>query len=86
MKKVGNKVGNKVWNKVTTKCGWLKSLNKRREQIITEMRDNPNVTMAELHVILGISETAVENNITFLKENGYIERVGAKKNGYWRVL
>lgn len=63
-----------------------KPLNARRKKIIMEMRDNPNVTAAELHVMLGISETAVENNITFLKNNGYIERIGAKKNGYWRVL
>lgn len=70
----GNDVGNK------------KPLNDRRKKIIAEMRDNPNVTTAELHKMLGISETAVENNITFLKANGYVERVGAKKNGYWKVL
>ncbi|MCI5688648.1 MAG: hypothetical protein MR303_09210 [Emergencia sp.] len=27
------------------------------------MRDNPNITTAELQNILGVSETAVENNI-----------------------
>ena len=72
--KVGNKVGNK------------KGLNARRQRIITEMRDNPNITTSELHQILGISETAVEKNLTFLKENGYVERVGSKKTGYWKVL
>lgn len=61
-------------------------LNSRRQRIITEMRDNPNITTSELHQILGISETAVENNLTFLKENGYVERVGSKKTGYWKVL
>lgn len=74
IKKVGNKVGNK------------KGLNARRQRIITEMRDNPNITTSELHQILGISETAVENNLTFLKKNGYVERVGSKKTGYWKVL
>ena len=54
--------------------------------MIAEMRNNPNVTTAKLHQILGISTTAVENNISFLKDNGYIERVGARKNGYWKVL
>lgn len=76
--KVGNKVGKKVGNK--------KPLNANREKIIAEMRDNPNITTSQLHVILGISETAVGNNITFLKENGYIERIGAKRGGYWKVL
>ena len=78
IKKVGKKVGDKVGNK--------KGLNSRRQRIITEMRDNPNITTSELHQILGISETAVENNLTFLKENGYVKRVGSKKNGYWKVL
>lgn len=73
-----NKVRNKVWNK--------KSLNARRKKILSEMRDNPNITTAELHNILGISETAVDNNISFLRENGYIERIGANKNGYWKIL
>ena len=75
---VGNKVGKKVGDK--------KPLNSRRQKIISEMRDNPNITTAELHNILGVSETAVENNISFLRENGYIERVGSKKAGYWKVL
>ena len=59
IKKYGNKVGKKVGNK--------KGLNARRERIITEIRDNPNITARELHQILGISETAVENNLTFFK-------------------
>lgn len=63
-----------------------KPLNSRRQKIIAEMRDNPNITTAELHNILGVSETAVENNISFLRENEYIERVGSKKAGYWKVL
>ncbi len=53
---------------------------------MAEMRDNPNITTEELHKILGISKTAVENNISLLRENGYIERVGSKKAGYWNVL
>ena len=78
IKKLGNKVGKKVGNK--------KGLNARRQRIITEMRDNPNITTSELHQILGISETAVENNLTFLKENGYVQRVGSRKTGYRKVL
>ncbi len=60
--------------------------NARRRKILIEMRDNPNITAEELRKILGISKTAVDNNISFLRENGYIERVGSKKAGYWNVL
>ena len=76
--KVGNKVDNKVDNKI--------KLNDRRKRIITEIRDNPNITVEELQRILGISKTSVINNINFLKENHYIDRIGAKKNGYWKIL
>lgn len=77
---------NKVGDKVGKTVGEKKPLNARRQTIISEMRDNPNVTTAELHRMLGISETAVENNISFLKENGYIERIGSNRAGYWKVL
>lgn len=73
-KEVGNKVGNN------------KPLSKRREKILAEMRDNPNITVAQLHTIIGVSETAIENNINFLRDNGYIERIGSKRAGYWHVI
>lgn len=82
--KVGNKVGKKIGNKIGD--GSHRKLNARRERIIAEMRDNPNVTAAELSHMLSISATAIDNNIKFLKENKYIERVGSNKTGYWRVL
>ena len=75
---VGNMIGNKVGN--------YSSLNDRRARILSEMRDNPNITMEQLHQLLGISKTAVENNVAFLRKNGYVEHVGSRKNGYWRVL
>ncbi len=50
------------------------------------MRHNPNITKAELVVLLGISNTAVDNNVRYLRENDYIIRVGENKNGYWKVL
>ena len=71
---VGNKVGNK------------KKLNARRQQIMQEIRDNSSITTAELAKILQIGETAVDNNLAFLKENLYIKRVGSRKKGYWQVL
>ena len=72
-----NKVGNKVGNK--------NPINLRRMQILQEMRNNPNITQTQLANIIGVGRTAIENNIRFLKENGYIERVGSNKAGYWNV-
>ena len=68
------------------KLGNKKPLNERRSIIVAEMRNNPNITTAQLKVLLGCAETTVENNIAYLRRNGYIERVGSRKNGYWKVL
>lgn len=61
-------------------------LNARRKTIILEMRNNPNITIRELSVILEISETSVSNNISYLKNNGYIKRIGSMKSGYWKII
>lgn len=63
-----------------------KSLNDTQQKILKELRKNPKTTQPQLIEILGIGRTAVQKNITYLREHGYIERVGANKNGYWKVL
>lgn len=64
----------------------LKPLSERRAIILKEMRNNPNISKVELRKILGISSTAVDNNISYLKKNGYIKRIGSDKGGYWSVI
>ena len=61
-------------------------LNSTRDKILSEMRDNPNMTKRELAVIIGISATAIDNNIGYLRINGYIKRISENKNGYREVL
>lgn len=74
------KVSNKVSNKVS------KKLNKTQQNIISAMRDNPNITINQLMIITGLSEPGVKKNLKQLKESGFISRIGANKNGYWEVL
>ena len=61
-------------------------LSDNRKNIIAEMRNNPNVTKEELVKLIGISSTAIDNNISYLKKHNFIIRVGSNKNGYWQVL
>jgi len=79
-----NKVGNEIGN--TSPATRKHGLNATRKQILSEMRHNPNITKAELEIIIGISDTAIDNNIRYLKNNGYLERIGSNKDGYWKVL
>ena len=45
------------------------------------MRNNPSITTAELHTILGVSETAVEKNISVFKRKRIYRESGGKENG-----
>lgn len=76
---MGNKVGNKTTDSTV-------KLNPTRQRIIEEMRNNPNITQERLSLLIGIGKTAIENNISFLRKNGVIERIGSKKNGWWKVI
>ena len=49
------------------------------------MRDNPNVTLPQLMIEIELGRTVIQNNVTYLRKNGLIERVGSNKTGYWKV-
>jgi predicted HTH transcriptional regulator len=76
-----NNVGDKVDDKMEDKI----KVNKTQRKIIDEMRDNPNVTLPQLMIEIGLGRTAIQNNVTYLRKNGLIERVGSNKTGYWKV-
>lgn len=82
LEKISLKVGDKVGDKSS---GKEKNLNPTRRLILKEMRNNPNITQPQLKNIVGIGETAIQNNISYLRKNGFIERIGPNKNGYWKV-
>ena len=73
---VGNKVGNRK----------AKGLTNNRQLILQEIRNNPNITTVQLSKAINISETAIDNNLKYLKENGYIKRNGSNKTGYWEII
>jgi predicted HTH transcriptional regulator len=64
----------------------IQKLNSTRQRILDEMRNNPNITQPQLMTLIGIGKTAIQSNVSFLRKNGYIERIGSNKNGYWKVL
>ena len=60
-------------------------LNDTQYRILSEIRNNPNVTKQQLASILNKGKTTVDNGIAVLREKGYIVRVGSNKTGYWKV-
>ena len=61
-------------------------LGENRRRIIGMMVQDSSVTTFDLVARIGISQTAIENNITWLRSHGYIRRVGPDKGGHWEVI
>ncbi len=54
--------------------------------IVKEISKDSKITISELSQIVGISTTAIENNIAKLKEKGILKRIGPDKGGYWKLI
>lgn len=61
-------------------------LNETEKKILKLITNNPNITQKEIAEELNITTMTVKRNTNKLKEKGIIDRVGANKNGYWRIL
>ena len=53
--------------------------------VFEKISNKNNITQKEISEETGILLRTVKKNIEILKENGYIERIGARKNGYWII-
>lgn len=57
-----------------------------RSKIIEAMRNKPEISRRELSVIIGISPSAIQKHIEYLKKAEIIIRLGSDRKGLWRVL
>ena len=60
-------------------------LNKLQKSIIKLIMDNPNITQEELARLLDVNKRTIIRNFKGLLDKKYIERVGANKNGHWKI-
>ncbi len=63
-----------------------KSSEKGSEKILELLRENPNMTIAEIAEAISISTRAVEKKIAKLKEKGILIRQGPDRGGEWQVI
>ena len=61
-------------------------LGDNRQKILKYIKSNNRISISELTKKIGISSTSIEKNITYLKDNDYLSRVGSAKSGYWKIL
>jgi predicted HTH transcriptional regulator len=62
-----------------------KELNDNQQAILHLISLDNKITIKELAIQLGISTTAVENNIKKLREMALLARNGGRKDGFWQV-
>jgi len=66
--------------------GVEKSVEKSVEKITKLMSENPHITQKELSAATGLSRRGVEKNISLLKKEGKIKRIGPAKGGHWQII
>lgn len=66
--------------------GLVKELTENQTRLIELIEAKSNVTKEDMAKHLGISTTAIDNNINSLKQKGLLERVGGRKEGFWRII
>lgn len=76
--KVGDKMGDKVGDKVI--------LSSTQIRVLAEIKNNGHITKPVLCKTLSLSKTSIDNAISFLRKNRYINRVGSNKTGYWEII
>ena len=64
----------------------VKTLVKTPEGMLTILRQQPTLTLAEVAATLGKSTSAVERAARKLREEGRLRHVGPQKGGHWEVL
>ncbi len=60
-------------------------ISEKQQKIILMLKENPYCTIKEISDKLNVNHSTVERNIKKLRENGIVERVGARKDGKWIV-
>jgi len=58
---------------------------KRLDKIIEIITHNKEITIIELANILEVADKTIKRDISKLKEQNRVIRVGSQKSGYWKV-
>ena len=79
-----NKIDSETVDKVVDKS--RAELSEVSIRIMEEIHHNPGITQPQLAEKLDVGKTTIQKNISYLKKNGFIDRVGSNKKGVWKIL
>lgn len=54
-------------------------------KIIEAIREEPTISQAEMAERFGVARRSVQRKIEDMKSSGYLERIGGKRYGHWKV-
>lgn len=81
----GKKLKEKKWSeRLGEKLG--ERLGENEGKILDLIYKNKFITTKELSDKIGISTTAIDNNIAKLKQKGILKRIGPAKGGHWEIV
>ena len=61
-------------------------LSDKEKNIIDLIKKQKDISISEIMLNTGFSRSTVTRSIDYLKKKGLLVRVGAKKNGYWKIV
>ena len=64
----------------------INELSDMEREVYQILREEPTIRQIDLANRLDLTEQYIRKLIKKLKEHGWIERIGARKNGYWRII
>jgi len=77
---VDDRLGDRLGDKLGDKLG------DNQKMILKLIEKDPSISLSQLSKAIGISQTAIENNIKKFKEKGILKRFGSAKSGYWKLI
>ena len=63
----------------------IETKNTTKQSICQLIRENKQITKIELAQKIGVSESAIKQQLATLKRAGTIKRIGCTKAGYWEI-
>jgi ATP-dependent DNA helicase RecG len=58
---------------------------KRADQIINLIKENNTITAEEIAIIFKVTERTIDRDISSLKKQDKLKRIGSKKSGHWEL-
>jgi Fic family protein len=82
---INGEIDELIETKDDSKTGGQKSGQKRWSEILDLIKENPAISRKELSEKLNINPSAIQKHIQKLKKEGFIERIGGDRGGYWKI-